>query len=112
MVDIKREFPDELSEVAMKEYIIYMPVSISKCTIGIKEYATEPESGEFLTKDLLQSMVLDHYFSKGGEFYLTLYNEGLIDDSFYFVTSLERNFWYYIIECDQNSSSTQANQVF
>lgn len=109
--DIKREFPEEPSEVASKENIIHMPVSVPKCTIGIKDYATVLDPDEFLTKDLLQSMVLDHYFSKGGEFYQTLYNDGLIDDSFYFEMSLERNFGYSMIGSNTHHPDQFANKV-
>ncbi|WP_099158161.1 EF-P 5-aminopentanol modification-associated protein YfmH [Virgibacillus ndiopensis] len=97
MDEIKRDFPDEPKEVAMKENKIIMPVSIPKCTIGIKESFTALNGEEFLIKDLLQNMVLDHYFSKGGSFYQTLYDEQLIDASFYFETNLEKNFGYSLI---------------
>ncbi|WP_188454328.1 EF-P 5-aminopentanol modification-associated protein YfmH [Virgibacillus oceani] len=97
MDEIKREFPDEPKEVAMKENKIIMPVSIPKCTIGIKESSEKLSGEEFLCKDLFQNMVLDHYFSKGGSFYQALYDEQLIDASFYFETNLEKNFGYSLI---------------
>lgn len=111
MEKLEREFPNEPSEVAMKENKIVMPVSIPKCTIDIKESSTELGTDEFLKKDLLQSMVLDFYFSKGGEFYQTLYNEKLIDASFYFETNLERNFGYSFIGSNTDQPDKFSGKV-
>lgn len=97
MAELKRDFPEEPQEVAMKENTIHMPVSIPKCTIGIKDSNSELEKEEFLRKDLLSGMILSHFFSTGGDFYQELYKADLIDDSFYFETNLERNFGYSMI---------------
>nr|WP_026680957.1 pitrilysin family protein [Priestia megaterium] len=97
MKELRRNFPVEPQEVATKEKKITMPVSITKCTVGIKEANLDISNEAFLKKDLLQGMILDHYFSKGGEFYQLLYEEQLIDDSFFFETNLDRNFGYTLI---------------
>lgn len=97
MNDIQRFFPDEPQEAAMKENKIIMPVTVPKCTVGIKESVSELKGEEFLKKDLLQEMILSHYFSKGGTFYQTLYEQDLIDESFFFETNLDRGFGYSII---------------
>ncbi|WP_156289120.1 EF-P 5-aminopentanol modification-associated protein YfmH [Oceanobacillus salinisoli] len=106
MEELKRDFPDEPKEVAMPDSKITMPVSIPKCTVGIKESSSELMEEEFLKKDLLQNMVMDHYFSKGGSFYQELYQEKLIDDSFYYETTLDKNFGYTLI--GSNSENPQA----
>ena len=111
MDKIEREFPDEPAEAAMKENKIIMPVSIPKCTIGIKESVAELKKEAFLKKDLLQSMELDHYFSKGGQFYQTLYDEKLIDSSFYFETNLEKNFGYSFIGSNTDQPEQFAAKV-
>ncbi|WP_164215518.1 pitrilysin family protein [Virgibacillus sp. YIM 98842] len=111
MDEINRSYPEEPKEVAMKEKKINMPVSIPKCTIGIKE-SVEPLKGEaYLKHDLLQGMVLDHYFSKGGSFYQELYNEKLIDASFYFETNLEGNFGYTLIGTNTNEPEQFAEKT-
>jgi len=97
MNDIRRDFPDEPEFAAMKENKIVMPVSVPKCTVGIKESISELKGHEFVKKGLLQEMILSHYFSKGGAFYQTLYDEDLIDQSFYYETNLDRSFGYSII---------------
>ncbi|OZU90259.1 peptidase M16 [Virgibacillus indicus] len=111
MDTIKREFPDEPTEVAMKENKITMPVSIPKCTIGIKESASEMAKEDFLKRDLLQSMVLDYYFSKGGQFYQDLYHSSLIDDSFHYETNLEKNFGYTLIGSNTEQPDQFVNKV-
>src|SRR5699024_2152119 len=97
MNDIRRDFPDEPEVVAMGENKIVMPVSMPKCIVGIKESISELKRHDFVKKGLLQEMILSHYFSKGGSFYQTLYNENLIDQSFYYETNLDRSFGYSII---------------
>ncbi len=74
-----------------------MPVSIPKCTVGIKESSSALEKDEFLTKELLTTMVVDHYFAKGGVFYQELYQAELIDGSFSFETNIDFNFGYTLI---------------
>lgn len=111
MDKLQRAFPQEPEHVAAKGNRITMPVSIPKCTVGIKESADEMEPEAFLTKDLLQSMMLDYYFSKGGPFYQELYQSSLIDDSFYFETSLERNYGYSLIGGNTHHPGEFAEKV-
>lgn len=111
MEEIDREYPEEPKAVAMKENKITMPVSVPKCTIGIKESAEELRGQEFLEKDLLQSMVLDFYFSKGGPIYQQLFDEELVDDSFYFETNLEKNFGYTLIGGNTDQPDVFANRI-
>ncbi|AXI09142.1 peptidase M16 [Oceanobacillus zhaokaii] len=111
MEQLEREFPEEPREVAMKENKLIMPVSIPKCTIGIKESTTALSSEAFLQRDLLQSMVVDHYFSKGSAFYQELYQAGLIDTSFYFETTLEKNFGYTLIGTNTDQPEKFAGKI-
>lgn len=97
MEQLKRKFPNEPNEVAEREKRITMPVSIPKCTLGIKRVNQQLTKDELLIEDLLQDMLLDYYFSKGGPFYEELYNENLIDDSFFFESNIERDFGYVLI---------------
>lgn len=96
---IKRIMPEEPRDVYKKERTIHMPVSIPKCSIGIKGSVDNSVSDphKFLMDDLIQSMVLDYYFSEGGAFYQELYKQGIIDNSFYFETNVEKGFGYAII---------------
>ncbi|WP_163971282.1 EF-P 5-aminopentanol modification-associated protein YfmH [Oceanobacillus halotolerans] len=107
MEELQRDYPEEPKEVTEKETTIQMPVSVPKCTVGIKESNQPLGKAKFLKRDLCQSMVLDFYFAKGGPFYQELYEDKLIDDSFSFETNLEKNFGYSLI-----SSNTAQPNVF
>jgi len=108
---VERNFPVEPEEVAMKENTLIMPVSIPTCTVGIKESTTVLDKDTFLKKDLLQGMVMNFYFSKGGQFYQDLYAEKLINSSFNFSTNLEKNFGYTLINTNTNDPEQYANKV-
>lgn len=95
--EIKRIMPDEPEDAAKKETTINMPVSIPRCSVGIKGLVGETDKDTFLLNDLLQGMILDFYFSEGGSYYQKLYQEGLIDNSFFFEASLEKGFGYAIV---------------
>nr|WP_155670285.1 pitrilysin family protein [Ornithinibacillus caprae] len=111
MNEIVRDFPDEPEQVGMKENKIVMPVSVSKCTVGIKEANKELDRDEFLKRDLLQDMLLNFYFSKSGQFYQELYDDNLIDDSFYFEMNLDRNFGYTLIGGNSDNPDQLANKI-
>ncbi|QKY69081.1 EF-P 5-aminopentanol modification-associated protein YfmH [Lentibacillus sp. CBA3610] len=111
MEDINRAYPKEPDSVAEKEKNITMPVQVPKCTVGIKESSSELTGEAFLKQDLLQDMVVDFYFSKGGPFYQQLYDQQLIDASFYFDTSLEKNFGYTFIGGNTSEPDQFADKV-
>lgn len=94
---IDRSYPDEPKEVAEKHKVIEMPVSVSKCLVGIKEDTQDLNQETFLKTDMMKNMVLDHFFSKSGEFYEKLYKEDLIDDTFHFENHLDKSFGFTII---------------
>src|SRR5690625_848414 len=108
---VERNFPFEPEEVAMKENKLIMPVSIPNCTVGIKESSTTMDKDTFIKKDLLQGMVMNYYFSKGGQFYQELYANDLINSSFNFSTNLEKNFGYTLINTNTNKPEQYANKV-
>src|SRR5699024_168279 len=74
---IHREYPTEKEGVAVKENTIQMPVMIPKVTVGIKETNRTIDKDEFLKRDTLQTMLLDYFFSPGGDFYNPLYQAGM-----------------------------------
>jgi len=111
MSEVKRSFPTEPDEVAMKENKLTMPVSIPSCTIGIKESTGTLTRDEFIKRDLFQDMILDHYFSRAGKFYETLYQENLIDSSFSTSTTLDRDFGYSLIGGNTNNPDEFVSTV-
>lgn len=105
--EIQRSFPEEPKEVAEKHLKITMPVSVPKSMVGIKESNGRLEKEELLSKELLTSMVVDHYFSKGGDFHQELYQEGLIDSSFSFESNIDSTFGYTLI----GGNTTKPNEL-
>ncbi|GEN86441.1 pitrilysin family protein [Oceanobacillus sp. FSL W8-0428] len=109
--DIKRQFPEEPDTVKEKNLMINMPVSIPKCAVGIKEPNKQLEGEEYLKRDLFVDMVLDHFFSTGGEFYQKLYDEDLIDNSFFFESNLQTSFGYVSIGSNTNNPEAFSSRV-
>lgn len=100
---IVRYLPDEPANVAREESVIHLPVSIPKVSIGIKESNEQLEKEAFLKREVIQSMLLDYFFSESGPFYEKLYENELIDDTFNFSTTVENSFSFSLI------SSNSAN---
>src|SRR5699024_2516550 len=88
-----------------------MSVSIPKCTVGVKDSVSELTGEAFLKKEILTEMMLDYYYSKSGRFYEELYNENLIDDSFYASSSLEKSFGYTLIGSNTRKPEAFATRV-
>ncbi|MUV39898.1 Insulysin [Lentibacillus sp. JNUCC-1] len=108
---IHKSFPEEPDHVAMSEHVLNMPVSTPKCTVGVKESNKAITGEAFVKKDLLQNMFLDYFFSKSGSFYHLLYDEDLIDSSFYFESNLEHNFGYSLIGGNTDHPDLFAERV-
>ncbi|MGM8211693.1 EF-P 5-aminopentanol modification-associated protein YfmH [Virgibacillus sp. W0430] len=109
--EIKRCYPAEQEAVAQKVMKMIMPVSIPKVTVGIKESTQNLDQEDFFKRDALQSMVLDYFFSAGGPYYQALYDEKLIDGSFEFSTSLEKNFGYSMISSNSHAPKQLADRI-
>ncbi|GLO66057.1 EF-P 5-aminopentanol modification-associated protein YfmH [Oceanobacillus kimchii] len=108
---IQRFLPNESDQVAEKNKKITMPVSIPKCTVGIKEPINNLKGNDFLRRDMLVGMFLSHFFSTGGPFYQELYEDGLIDDSFYFETNLDATFGYSLIGTNTDQPNRFSDRV-
>lgn len=103
---IDRSFPNEPATVAREKKILEMPISIPKCMVGIKENL-QRVNDEFMKYDLIEDMILDHFYSKSGAFYQELYEKDLIDDHFSFELNREKNFAFAILGGD----TTQPDQL-
>ncbi|MFG6118314.1 MULTISPECIES: EF-P 5-aminopentanol modification-associated protein YfmH [Thalassobacillus] len=108
---IHRSYPEEPENVAKAFEKIEMPVTTSKCMIGLKEKVAGLSGRDILRAELLSSMILSHYFSKSGEFYEELYENDLIDDSFHYETDLDRQFGFTILGGDSRNPDELAKRV-
>lgn len=111
MDEVKRSFPEEPVEVAQKELVIDMPVSIPKALVGIKERNIPVKKDDFAKREWMIDITLDYLFSKSGTAYERLYEEGLIDQSFSSETSLEENFGFSIIGGNSQRPEVLANKI-
>lgn len=100
-------FPEEQTAVHVAESVIHLPVSIPKVSIGIKESSVELDKETMLKKETLQGMLLDYFFSTSGAYYQELYEAQLIDASFSYSTTVEKNFGFSLI-----SSNTADPDAF
>jgi len=103
---IEKGIYEEPRSVAREESTIHLPVSIPKVTIGIKESANILRGEALLKREVLQTMLLDYYFSPSGKFYEKLYDEELIDDSFEYSTTVEESFAFSLI----SSNTSEPDQ--
>lgn len=90
--EIKRFYPEEPSAVVTREKVMHMPVELPKVNVGIKARANFADRNDQLKTELIQQMLLDYFFSPSGAFYHNLLAEQLIDESFEYSTTVEKQF--------------------
>jgi predicted Zn-dependent peptidase len=99
---IERFFPEESDTVAAKRNVIHLPVGIPKCLFGFKEKkAALGKMGDAaLKQELMTEIVFEALFGSGSELYQSLYDQGLIDESFSYDYTLEPGFAFSMIGGD------------
>lgn len=95
--EIKRFFHEESDKVNKKLDKLYMPVSQPKCMVGIKEKKDQLNSEVLLKNELVRDMILDLYFSKSGQYYQELYEQGLLVDKLRLELYLDTSFGFTAI---------------
>lgn len=100
--EIQRFYPDEPNEVAEKKKITVLPVGIPKCLFGFKDPSTSLGlKGDALFKqELCMQIALEAMIGTGSELYQSLYDEGLIDDSFGYDYSIEEDYGFSMMGGD------------
>lgn len=81
--DIERIFPNEPEVVREQRIELEMTASRPRLAIGYKELPKAPAGREQLRERLLMGLVLRSLFGRSSPLYSALYEDGLIDDSFY-----------------------------
>lgn len=79
---IDRLFDPEPEQVAEKQKICRLAVSLPKCLFGFKEKEVGLAPEDQLRRDLTTKLMLDLLFGSSTELYQKLYDEDLISDSF------------------------------
>ncbi|MBP3951975.1 EF-P 5-aminopentanol modification-associated protein YfmH [Bacillus suaedae] len=97
---IERFFESESDEVAKAKDILTMSVQTPKCMVGFKEKDANRQGNDLLKRELSVAILLDLMFGQSSLNYQTLFEEGLIDDSFSFDHSAEEGFGFTILGGD------------
>ncbi|MFV0973447.1 insulinase family protein [Bacillus paranthracis] len=98
--EIIRSFEEEPDEVNEKKKIISMPVQTPKCLVGTKATNLKEKGEALLKQEIALTLLLDYLFGKSSVHYESLYNEGLIDDSFSYDYTEENNFGFAMVGGD------------
>ncbi|MGK0552105.1 EF-P 5-aminopentanol modification-associated protein YfmH [Enterococcus faecalis] len=109
---IKRQFPKESAADIIREQRIEMAVTRPKILVGVKGLDQVPETGIALMKyQATAQLLLQLLFGNTSHNYLTLYNQGLLDDSFNFDFSLDRSFHFADIGGDSEEPERLAAEL-
>lgn len=79
-VEIERKTPEEPEEVCQKEITQNLSVAIPLFNIGYKEIPSSPE--EELKTQILYELIMASVVGKGSDLYRSMYEEGIINDTF------------------------------
>ncbi|RDI47389.1 EF-P 5-aminopentanol modification-associated protein YfmH [Falsibacillus pallidus] len=109
--EIQRKFEDEPSTVAEKKQVLKMNVQSSKCLVGIKALDVNQKGKEMLKNELTINVFLDMLFGKSAKNYFDLYNEGLIDETFYYDYTQETGFGFAMIGGDTEKPDQLAERI-
>ncbi|HJB24257.1 MAG TPA: insulinase family protein [Candidatus Jeotgalibaca pullicola] len=97
---IMRFLPVERIESMVAHQQIKMDVKRPKVAMGIKGITSVPEGNESDTYYLLGTLLMELLFGRGSENFNTLYNNGLVDDTFNYSFNVDRSFHFMAIETD------------
>lgn len=109
--EIKRHFEKEPGPVAKKEQAIEMDVQAPKCMVGVKAPQREMDGEELMRTELSMGIVMDLLFGKSSTNYESLYDEGLIDDTFQFDVTQEESFGFAMVGSDTREPDQLANRL-
>jgi predicted Zn-dependent peptidase len=111
--EIERFFSEEPDSVAEKVKEIQLSVGISKCLFGFKEGKDRVNlKGDALLKqELATQIVLEALIGSSSELYQSLYDDGLIDDSFGFDYTLDRGFGFSMIGGDTSDPDRLVERI-
>ncbi|NJP36295.1 EF-P 5-aminopentanol modification-associated protein YfmH [Alkalicoccus luteus] len=90
----QRILPEEPVDVQKTEAVIPLPVQTPRCLIGIKQPAAGLEGRDLLQHELGMQLLLELAFGSSSSAYQRMYAEGLINDSFSFDYTSEKEFGF------------------
>ncbi|WP_096435348.1 EF-P 5-aminopentanol modification-associated protein YfmH [Alteribacter populi] len=108
---VQRFFDAEPAEVAKAEQKIPMNVKTGKCLVGFKDRSPDRQGEDLLRHELAINILLEMVFGQSSKNYETLYQEGLIDDTFSFDYSGELGFGFSVIGGDTSEPERLAQRI-
>ncbi|WP_113929955.1 pitrilysin family protein [Bacillus sp. P14.5] len=111
MSEIKRRFDEEPVEAAEKNQVLHMNVQTPKCLVGVKAVNTDLQGKDMLRHELSMNIALDMLFGKSSENYFSLYNDGLIDETFHYDFTQESGFGFAILGGDTEQPDEMADRI-
>jgi predicted Zn-dependent peptidase len=111
MDEIQRRFEEEPVQVDQEKQVLHMNVQAPKCLVGVKAVNTERQGEEMLKNELSMNIALDMLFGKSSENYFSLYNDGLIDETFHYDFTQEKGFGFAILGGDTEKPDELADRL-
>lgn len=109
--EIKRDFPEEPGSVAISERKLPFSVKISKNLVGIKEDFGPLVGFEGVKHEVVADVALEMLFGTTSDNYLTLYNQGIIDDTFGYDYTNQASFSFVLIGGDAKNPDKQKEAI-
>ena len=100
MPPIPRSYPQEPAEARIKDLTEEMEIGAAKVFVGIKDPIVGRKGKELLKADLILEIIFDLMFGGSSDYYETMLNKGLINDSFSYETTFEPSFGFSIVGGD------------
>jgi len=97
---IPREYPFEPETAIVKERSMEMEIQTAKVFLGIKDPVMNRSGKQLLKADLMTEIIFDLVFGSSSEYYESLLNDGLINDSFSYETTFEPTFGFSLVGGD------------
>ncbi len=111
MPEIQRQFEEETENVAEEKSVLEMNVQTPKCLVGLKAPKTTLKGQDMLKQELSMNVFLDMVFGKSSEMYYSLYQDGLIDESFHYDFTQEEGFGFATIGGDTEKPDELAQRI-
>ena len=109
--EIKRKFPSEKPEAYKTKDTVAMNVQTPKCLVGIKALPGDDSGKEMLKRELAVNVLLDMLFGKSSKNYENLYNDGLVDDTFFYDFTQEQGFGFAMIGGDTKNPDELERRI-
>ena len=109
--EIKRKNEVEPDTVAEKKKVLEMNVATPKVLVGIKAKNLSAKGNGLLKNELTINLLLDILFGKSSEMYEKLYAEGLIDQTFSYDYTQEKDFGFSMIGGDSSDPDRLAEEI-